>query len=79
MDGKEIYEEQLKKRDFSGSKSDEYAQLLQTLYFSVHDKLFLLLEQAERKNKKLSISNKAESNGFSIEAGGYSVDDIIFI
>ncbi len=79
MTGKDIYKAHIEKRDFSGSKSDEYAQLLETLYFSINEKLFPLLEKAEELNKELSISNPLEEEGISIEVLGYTVDDIIFI
>ncbi|MFV0289665.1 MAG: hypothetical protein ACK5IJ_02025 [Mangrovibacterium sp.] len=79
MTGKEIYNSLIEKRDFSGSKSDEYAQLLETLYFSINEELFPMLEKAEKLNKKLSISNSLEKEGISVEVSGYITDDVIFV
>ena len=47
----------LAKRDYSLSEADCYAQLLQTLFSHLRADLFPLLEEAERKGKKLALNS----------------------
>ena len=73
MNGKELYEQFISKRDYSGSHEDEYAQLLDTLFFYVGDDLFPLLEKAESEGKSLSIT---EDDQFKSD---YFLSDIILV
>lgn len=71
MNGQELYNQYTSKRNYSGNKADEYAQLLETIRFHVGDAIFPLLETAESENKQLSIK---EQGGLVDE---YSTADII--
>lgn len=62
MDGIKLYKE-LSKRDYSGSESDSYAQLLRTLFFNVQDNLFPILKSAHDQGKKLRLKNESLQNG----------------
>lgn len=62
MDGIKLYKE-LSKRDYSGSESDSYAQLLRTLFFNVQDNLFPILKSAQDQGKKLRLKNESLQNG----------------
>lgn len=60
MTGREIYEMYKKKRDYSGSPDDRYAQSLRNIFFSANfdkDLLFELVKKAEEANKKIAIKN----------------------
>lgn len=70
MNGKEIYTT-LSHRDYSGSESDSYAQLLRTLFFNVQDNLFPILKSAHDQGKKLRLKNE------SLQNDEYSLNDII--
>ncbi|MGJ1499854.1 hypothetical protein ACR79R_21250 [Sphingobacterium spiritivorum] len=72
MTGQELYKK-LSKRDYSGSAADLYAQLLQTLFGHIQDKLFPYLEQAESDNKQLDIDPSA------VDQDEYQESDIILI
>ena len=61
MDGIKLYKE-LSKRDYSGSESDSYAQLLRTLFFNVQDNLFPILKSAHDQGKKLRLKNESLQN-----------------
>lgn len=57
--GEELYNK-LSQRDYSGSKSDNYAQLLQTLFLHLAasnelTKFFNLLDRAKIENKQISV------------------------
>ena len=54
--GFELYK-QLSKRDYSGSESDQYAQLVGTLFSHFKSDLFPLLEKAEKEGKKLVLKS----------------------
>ena len=59
--------DKLSKRDYTGTESDIYAQLLQTILFhltcsSQEDKFFELLETAEKEGKKIVIKDNSISN-----------------
>lgn len=71
MKGKELYNQYTSKRNYSGSKADEYAQLLETIRFHIGDAIFTLLETAEAENKQLRI--KAQD----VLVDEYSIADII--
>ncbi len=66
MTGEEIYNEILKKRDYSGSKDDEYAQEVETMRFRIdYDQLntfYKLLEEAKSKGKKIAYKSPYEDN-----------------
>jgi hypothetical protein len=55
MTGKEIFYSYTQKRDYTGSKTDEYAQLLETIIFHIGNEIFNLLEKAESEGKKLKV------------------------
>jgi len=55
MNGLQLFENHITKRDFSGSEADEYAQLLQTIHLHLGDDVFPLLEKAETEGKKLEL------------------------
>ncbi|REC50816.1 hypothetical protein DRF62_18660 [Chryseobacterium piscium] len=61
MEGERIYKK-LSKRDHTGSNSDKYAQLLQTIFLHLSGnneiKMFYeLLDRAQKQNKLLSIDD----------------------
>lgn len=70
MNGKEIYENYQKKRDFTGSIEDSYAQELQSIFQSIGGVFFNLLEEAHQKNKIVKI--KEDSKSFD----EISIDDL---
>jgi hypothetical protein len=77
MKGKELLNNLLSKRDYSGNEADEYSQFLSTLMLHLGEDLYPLLEKAEAKNKKLSLKqSESESNVLVDE---YTVSDIILI
>jgi len=57
MTGKELFEKYTALRDFSGSEDDEYAQLLQTIFYQIGNDFFPLLEKAEAEGKKIDVVN----------------------
>lgn len=73
MNGKELYTDLVSKRDFSGSETDSYAQLLQTIYHNIGSKIFPLLEKAQKENKKLSIKEFSSE----ILVDEFSTSDIV--
>jgi hypothetical protein len=60
MTGKELFTLYASKRDYTGSKADEYAQLLNTIMFNIGNELFDLLEKAEKQSKKLQVLDLTE-------------------
>lgn len=65
MNGKQLFQK-LSQRDYSGSDSDNYAQLLQTIFFHLAGsneelKFYELLEVSNIENKKIAI-NDPENN-----------------
>lgn len=76
MKGKDLFQQYTSKRDYSGSKADEYAQLLLTIFTHIHEAIYPLLEKAEADNKKLSL--KEPSLGL-ITFDEYSTEDIILL
>lgn len=61
MEGENIFKK-LSQRDYSGTNSDQYAQLLNTIFYHLSGndeiKLFYdLLEKADNENKFISISD----------------------
>lgn len=77
MTGKEIFDRYTSKRNYAGSKPDEYAQLLQTIIFHIGIEIFDLLEKAESEGKKLEVLDLTE-NG-KILRDEIQVEDIIFV
>ena len=56
MTGAQLFEYHSAFRDFSGSDTDDYAQDLETaVSLFGKDKVFNLLEQAERESKKIEL------------------------
>lgn len=65
MNGKLLFQK-LSQRDYSGSDSDNYAQLLQTIFLHLAgsnevSKFYELLEVSNNENKKIAI-NDPENN-----------------
>jgi hypothetical protein len=77
MNGKELFDRYTSKRDYTGSKPDEYAQLLQTIMFHIGIEIFDLLEKAESKGKKLEVLDLTE-NG-KILRDEIQITDIVFV
>ncbi|MBP4139637.1 hypothetical protein [Flavobacterium geliluteum] len=77
MEGKDLYNSLVSKRDFSGNTADEYAQFLMTLFFHLGTDLFPLLESAKKESKVLSL--KTELSNGNVLVDDYSVEDIILI
>lgn len=77
MTGKELFDRYTSKRDYTGSKPDEYAQLLQTIMFHIGIKIFDLLEKAEREGKKLEVLDLTEKG--KILRDEIQITDIILI
>lgn len=71
MSGIDIYKKYISQRDFSSSPSDQYAQLLQTLFYHLQDALFPILEKAEMEGKRISLSRSSHSDD------EYTTDNII--
>ena len=62
MSGEDLYQK-LSIRDYSGSEADEYAQLLQTMYFyctaqDSQEAFFALLEKAEQLELQLTLKDE---------------------
>lgn len=77
MTGKELFKSYTSKRDYTGSKSDEYAQLLVTIMFHIGNEIFDLLEKAESEGKKLEVLDLTE-NG-KILRDEIQLTDIVFV
>jgi hypothetical protein len=65
MKGKKIFENITKKRDLSNNSNNNYAQLLQTIFFELSAKgqtedFYNLLELAETQSKKLTLKEETE-------------------
>jgi hypothetical protein len=73
MNGEELYNQYTSKRDYSGSKADEYAQLLETIRFHIGKAVYSLLETAEADNKQLNLKDEG------VLVDEYSIDDVIFL
>ena len=77
MEGKDIYNSLVEKRDYSGSTADEYAQFLMTLFFHIGTDLFPLLESAHKDSKVLAL--KPEISNSDVLIDEYSIDDLILV
>jgi hypothetical protein len=77
MEGKDIYNSLVEKRDYSGSKADEYAQFLTTLFLHLGKDLFPLLESANKESKVLSL--KAEISNGDVLVDEYTIEDVILV
>ncbi len=64
-------------RDFSGSKDDEYAQLLMTIFCHIGDDIFPLLSEATKNNKRLDVKDVPEDEIFMQDF--LITEDIIFV
>lgn len=69
-----VYNNLIAKRDYTGSKADNYAQLLQTLFFHIGIDLFPFLESAEAQQKQITIKESTEQTEALIDS--YSLDDL---
>lgn len=68
MDGKQLLESFMAKRDFSGSPEDQYAVLLSSIVFHCSGfDIYAALESAESSNKKLFIEYPESTNNLLIE------------
>lgn len=76
MTGEELYQYYTKKRDYTGSLDDVYAQELLTLFFNLFEEIFPLLEKAEEINKRLYIKEPFDDERPS---DGYTIADVGFI
>lgn len=61
MEGEKLYLN-LSQQDFTGTKADQYAQLLNTIFYHLSGtgeigKFYDLLETAERENKRIEIND----------------------
>ena len=74
MTGKELFAYHSSKRNYSGNPHDEYAQWLETLYFHLCDKLYPLLEEAEKLGKKIGIKEMGD-----ILYSDIFISDLIFV
>lgn len=77
MEGKELLNELLSKRDYSGNEADEYAQFLSTLMLHLGEDLYPLLEKAQSEDKKLALKQSITESDILVDE--YTVSDIIFI
>lgn len=77
MTGKELFIKYTSKRDYTGSKADEYAQLLQTIFSHINEGIYPLIEKAESEGKKLEVLDLTE-NGTILRDEIYP-EDIIFV
>lgn len=77
MNGKELFKTYTSKRDYTGSKTDEYAQLLETIFFYIGSEIFDLLEKAEREGKRLKVLDLTE-NG-KILRDEIQITDIVLV
>jgi hypothetical protein len=77
MTGKELFIQYTSKRDYTGSKTDEYAQLLETIMFHIGNEIFDLLEKAEKEEKKLKVLDLTE-NGMILR-DEIQIKDIVFV
>ena len=77
MIGNELFKDYTSKRDYTGSKADVYAQLLQTIMFHIGDEIYSLLELAEKEGKKLKVLDITE-NG-KILSDEIQLTDIVLI
>jgi hypothetical protein len=77
MEGKELLNELLSKRDYSGNQADEYAQFLSTLMVQLGEKLYPLLEKAQSESKRLALKPSITESDILVDE--YTVSDITFI
>lgn len=77
MSGKELFYSYTSKRDYTGSKTDEYAQLLETIMIHIGREIFDLLEKAERQGKKLKVLDLTENGKFLRDE--IQITDIVFV
>jgi hypothetical protein len=75
MKGKDLFNSYLSKRDYSGSKADEYAQFLSTLFTHIGTDLFALLESAEKDSKVLTLKDEILNSDVIVDE--YTIADII--
>lgn len=73
MNGMELYNQYTSKRDYSGSKADQYAQLLETIRFHIGEAIFELLMTAEKEKKQLTLKD------YDRLVDEYSIDDVILL
>lgn len=77
MEGRQLYQYLIEKRDYSGNADDEYAQLLITLFCHIGQDLYLYLESAHKISKKLAL--KPEITNSEVLIDEYTTADIILV
>lgn len=77
MTGREIFDSYLENRNYSGDSDDQYAQLLQTIWGHILDKIYPLLEEAERRGQRLGIREVPEAEMFLLDE--ICVEDVVFV
>lgn len=77
MNGQQLFENYRKDRDYSGSPSDQYAQLLQTVFHHIGTDIFNLLEKAEAEGKRIDVKNPFEDS--QIHWDEINPQDVIFV
>ena len=77
MTGKELLIKYTSKRDYTGSKADEYAQLLQTIFSHINEGIYPLIEKAEKQSKKLQVLDLTD-NGLILR-DEIQIADIVFV
>lgn len=63
MTGQQLFNKYTALRDFSNSKEDRYAQTLQTAFMLFGDKVFAMLERAEKENKNVELVENLKVEG----------------
>ncbi|MBO9671952.1 MAG: hypothetical protein J7577_00795 [Sphingobacteriaceae bacterium] len=63
MTGRQLFEKYASLRDHSGNEKDQYAQTLQTSLALFGDKVYTMLEQAEREGRKIELIEDLEVEG----------------
>jgi len=63
MTGRQLFEKYAAFRNHSGDEKDEYAQVIQTSLALFGDKVYTMLEQAEKEGKKIELVEDLEVEG----------------
>lgn len=63
MTGQQLFDKYTEQRDHSESEQNDYAQTLQTALMLFGDKVFAMLERAEKEGKKIELVENLEVEG----------------
>jgi hypothetical protein len=63
MTGQQLFDKYTEQRDHGESQQNDYAQTLQTALMLFGDKVFAMLERAERDGKKIELIENLEVEG----------------